>query len=321
VFCFLPLLFVRPDRLIFPGVSLWTATLLAEFQELATDNTSGATELVRKLLALCENCAIGYCFDDIEEGFALLEQSQKSMPSLHAVLHILKSEFLPRLRKDDQTADAIAYISSLEKILSESGTAITELFLTRFSAPVRCVTLSRSSTVLASLRKLNEHGLLTQVFVLEARPMLEGHRTIRDLDDNGISATLLTDAAMGVALSKVDFAVVGADSISADGYLLNKTGTLPLAICCKEFGVPLYVLSDSLKFSPQLREDIVVEQRQPDELIVRSEKDHFSVWNRYFEWTPVEYIKEFITERGAFAPDQLSALAGDEGSALEPDIE
>ncbi|MCZ7556707.1 MAG: hypothetical protein M5R41_09940 [Bacteroidia bacterium] len=294
--------------------------MLAEFQELATDNTSGATELVRKLLALCENCAIGYCFDDIEEGFALLEQSQKSMPSLHAVLHILKSEFLPRLQKDEETADAIAYISSLEKILAESGSAIAELFCSRFTSPVRCVTLSRSSTVLASLRALQEHGLLAQAFVLEARPMLEGHRTIRDLDEHGISATLLTDAAMGVALSKVDYAVVGADSVSADGYLLNKTGTLPLAICCKEFGVPLYVLSDSLKFSPQLREEIVVEHRPPEELILRNTKDHFSVWNRYFEWTPVEYVREFITERGAFTPDQLSALAGDEGLSPEAEL-
>ncbi len=312
---------VHPDGPIFPGVSLWTALLLTEFQDLATDNTSGTTELVRKLLALCENCAIGYCFDELRDGFALLEESQKSMPSLHAVLHILKSEFLPRLKDNEETADAIAYISSLEKILAESGTAIAGRFASMFSKPVRCVTISRSSTVLASLKTLHDRGLLAQAYILEARPMLEGHRTIRDLDQAGISATLLTDAAIGVALSQVDVALVGADSISADGYLLNKTGTLPLAICCKEFGVPLYVLCDSLKFSPQLREDIMVEHRPPEELIVRSDKDHFSVWNRYFEWTPVEYVKEFITERGSFNPDQLSALAGEDSGGTESDLQ
>ena len=93
--------------------------MLTEFQELATDNTSGATELVHKLLALCENCAIGYCFDELKEGFALLEESQKSMPSLHAVIHILKSEFLPRLQENEETADALTYLSSVEKILTE----------------------------------------------------------------------------------------------------------------------------------------------------------------------------------------------------------
>ncbi len=292
--------------------------MFTEFHDLATDNTSGATELVHKLLALCENCAIGYCFDELREGFALLEESQKSMPSLHAVLHILKSEFLPRLLEGEETADAIAYLSSLEKILIESGAAIAERFAASISVPIRCVTMSRSSTVLASLRLLRERERLAQVFVLEARPMLEGHLTIRDLDSSGIPATLMTDAAMAVALSQVDMAIVGADSISADGYLLNKTGTLPLAMCCKEFGVPLYVLCDSLKFSPQLREDILVEQRPPEELLVRKAKDGFSVWNRYFEWIPVEYVKEFITERGSFSPDQLSALAGEDESGMGP---
>jgi translation initiation factor 2B subunit (eIF-2B alpha/beta/delta family) len=300
----------------FLGDSFWISGVLTEFHELANDNTSGATELVRKLLALCENCAIGQCFDELNEGFALLENAQKSMPSLHAVLHILKSEFLPRLRANEEMADAIAYLSSLEKILNESGAAITRHVAAIVAARTRCVTLSRSSTVLASLRALHELERLEHVFVLEARPMLEGHKSIRDLDAAGIGATLLTDAAMAVALSQADIAVVGADSISADGYLLNKTGTLPLAICCKEFGVPLYVLCDSLKFSPQLRRDIIVDQRPSGELLTKGDKDGFSVWNRYFEWTPVEYVKEFITERGAFAPDQLSALAAEDADTL-----
>lgn len=290
------------------------AIVLQEFQDLAADNTSGATELIRKLLALCENCAIGYCFEDLREGFALLEESQKSMPSLHAVLHILKTDFLPKLREDDETADAISYLSSLEKILNESSSAIAARFADTFSESVRLVTLSRSSTVLLALRALHEKGHLAHAHILEARPMLEGHRSIRDLDALHVPCTLFTDAAMAVAVSRADAAVVGADSISADGYLLNKTGTLPLALCCKEFGIPLYVLCDSLKFSPQLREHIEVEARPVEEVLVRAEKDGFAVWNKYFEWTPVEYVKEFITERGSFSPDQLSALAGDEAT-------
>ena len=149
--------------------------------------------------------------------------------------------------------------------------------------------------------------------MLEARPMTEGHRTIRDLHERGVPATLMVDAAMAVAVSQADLVVVGADSISADGYLLNKTGTLPLAICCKEYDVPLYVACDSLKFSPQLRQDILVEDRPGEELLSADEANNFDIWNQYFEWTSVDYVKEFITERGCFTPDQLSALVGEEG--------
>ncbi len=286
--------------------------MLKHFQEIANDNTSGATELIHKLLALCENCAIGYHLDDLREGFAVLENAQKSMPSLHAVLQILKSDFLPKLRADEETADAISYLSSLEKILSESGVTIAGLFAEKFSEPRSTVTISRSSTVMATFFRMHEAKLLRQAFVLEARPMTEGHRTIRDLRHRGVQATLLVDAAMCETMEHVDCAVVGADSISADGYLLNKTGTFPLAICCKEFGVPLYVLCDSLKFSPQLKDRIPVEDRPEEEILHREEGDDFAIWNRYFEWTPVDYVTEFITERGVYTPDQLSALVGED---------
>jgi translation initiation factor eIF-2B subunit delta len=289
------------------------APLLKHFQDIANDNTSGATELIHKLIALCETCAIGYRLDELRDGFAVLESAQMSMPSLHAVLQILKSDFLPKLQEGEETADAISYLSSLEKILSESGEAIAELFAEKFTATTRIVTISRSSTVMASLYRMHEAGHLGKAWVLEARPMTEGHRTIRDLYQKGVDATLLVDAGMCEALMNVDCAVVGADSISADGYLLNKTGTFPLAICCREFGLPLYVLCDSLKFSPQLKERILVEDQPGNELLGPDEQNGFNIWNRYFEWTPVDYIAEFITERGIFTPDQLSALVGEDG--------
>lgn len=297
--------------------------MLKEFELLAADNTSGATELIRKLLALCESCAIGYRFDELREGFALLESAQKSMPSLHAVLHILKSEFLSQLRPDEETADAISYLSSLEKILTQSGEQIAGIFGGLFASPVSAVTLSRSSTVLASLVHLFELGRLRHVALLEGRPMLEGHRSARDLHGHRIPVTLMVDAAMAVAVRGADVAVVGADSISADGYLLNKTGTLPLALCCRSEGRPLYVLCDSLKFSPQLRDDIPVEDRPPAELLkpdrelpLPGGEQDINIWNRYFEWTPIDLVTAFVTERGAFTPDQLSALAGEGEGAI-----
>ena len=47
------------------------------------------------------------------------------------MLQILKTDFLPKLRADEETADAISYLSSLEKILSESGVMIESESLTK----------------------------------------------------------------------------------------------------------------------------------------------------------------------------------------------
>jgi translation initiation factor 2B subunit (eIF-2B alpha/beta/delta family) len=288
------------------------SAVLKEFEHIANDNTSGATELIHRLLALCESCAIGYRIDELRDGFALLEKTQQSLPSLHAVIHILRSEFLPKLREGEETAEAISYLSSVETILHESGDAIARHFAGMFETRQRVVTISRSFTVLLALERMQELDVLTSVDVLEARPMNEGLKTIRDLDEREIPSRLLIDAAMCEALARADIAVVGADSVSADGYLLNKTGTLPMAICCRSMEVPLYVLCDSLKFTPQLHNTIPLEDRPPEEVLVRNASDGFEVWNRYFEWVPVDYVRQFVTERGTFSPDQLSALVPDD---------
>ena len=284
--------------------------MLTQFQDLAADHTSGATELIHRLLAVCEGCAFGDNLCDLEEGLAMLEDAQQSMPSFHAVLNILKIEFLPRLIEGGEISDAIGYLASLRKVLDESGGAIARFFVQLFHGPVRIATLSRSGTVIFALKLLLEDAMLDHVSVLEARPMTEGLKTIREF--NGlVPATLLVDAGMTEALARADCAVVGADCVSADGYLLNKTGTYPLALCCRERGIPLYVLCDSLKFSPQLRDQILVEDSAEEDVVHRDRDDTFTVWNRYFEWIPIELVTSFITERGVFSPDQLSRLAGE----------
>lgn len=282
--------------------------MIKEFQELADDNTSGATELIHQLLALCESCTIGESIDAMRDGLALLDRAQVSMPSLHTVIHILRSELLPALEGDMGTEAALSYILSLQKILEESGATIANVFTEKLKGPTSILTLSRSSTVIAALKLAAAQHKLSHVFVMESRPMNEGVRTIRDCDSYGIKSTLLVDGALTDALRKVDMVIVGADSVSSDGFLLNKTGSHALAICAKEFGIPFYVLCDSLKFSPQTREHVTIETRPESEVIEKAAGDTFHIWNRYFEWVPIRYVTEFVTERGAVTPDKLSSL-------------
>ncbi|MDH7515206.1 MAG: hypothetical protein QHI48_04950 [Bacteroidota bacterium] len=280
------------------------------FRELADDHTSGATELIHRLLAVCENHIIGGEYEDLRRGLALLENEQRSMPSFHAVLQILKTDLLPLIREEGDNAEAMKYLLSLSEILEESGRSVSRLFTDLFTTPQRVVTLSRSGTVIQALQALHERSLLAHLTVLESRPMNEGVKTIREFNGKA-EATLFVDAAVGVAVQDADCATVGADCISADGFLLNKTGTYPLALCCRERGVPLYVLCDSLKFSPQLREAIEVEDSPASDVVIKRAKDTFTIWNRYFEWTPIDLVKAFVTERGVFTPDSISRLAGD----------
>ena len=50
-----------------------------------------------------------------------------------------------------------------------------------------------------------------------------------------------------VAAKKVDAIVIGADSVTAD-YLINKIGTIQLALLANYFDKPIYALTSTHKF-------------------------------------------------------------------------
>ncbi len=281
---------------------------MQQFHELAHDSTSGATELIQRMLGIVESLVLAGQPGTIEDGLAYLQNYQLSMPSLHAVVNTLQRDLLPLARDPKKTTDALEFIASLQQILDDSEKAIARNFLNVLKEPVKVLTFSRSSTVVGALRNAHEAGKISHLYVLESRPLLEGVKTVRDCALWGIPCTLAVDAAVGELVQQVDCAIIGADGISSDSFLLNKTGTLPLAVCCREFDVPLYVLTDSLKFSPHQRDEIPLEEHPESEVIEKSRKDAFKVINVYFDWTPISLVSRFITENGIAAPDAIDKL-------------
>jgi methylthioribose-1-phosphate isomerase len=87
-------------------------------------------------------------------------------------------------------------------------------------------------------------GRLSQVWVDETRPLLQGARlTAWELGRLGIPYRLVTDNSAGALLARglVDRIVVGADRIARNGDTANKVGTYPLAVLAQRHGVPFYV--------------------------------------------------------------------------------
>jgi methylthioribose-1-phosphate isomerase len=59
--------------------------------------------------------------------------------------------------------------------------------------------------------------------------------------------------------------IVGSDRSCANGDIANKIGTYQIAVLAKEFGVPLYALTQPSNRIPK-GEDIPIEVRDPEEL-------------------------------------------------------
>ena len=156
-----------------------------------------------------------------------------------------------------------------------------------------------------------------RVIALEGRPRYEGRETARILSQRGLRVTLITDAQASIFLPRCQAVVVGADSILADGDLLNKAGTALLAWGAQGYHVPFYVLSESLKISPQQWSTNpeqyatnleLLEEKEPEEVLAQAIPG-VSVRNFYFDHTPYHLISKVITELGILEQSYIADIA------------
>ncbi len=158
-----------------------------------------------------------------------------------------------------------------------------------------------------------------KVFASETRPWLQGARlTVWELLQDGIPATLVADAAAAHLMKSgdVQWVVVGADRICANGDTANKIGTYSHAIAARHHGVKFMVVapSSTVDMATARGDDIHIEMRDPGELLSvsgqRTVADGVQAWNPVFDVTPASLIDAIVTERGVVEnPDEASMRA------------
>lgn len=172
-------------------------------------------------------------------------------------------------------------------------------------------------TALGVVRAAFEKDPNVQVFADETRPRQQGARlTTWELVMDNIPVTLITDGMSGYFMSKgmIDFVVVGADRIAANGDTANKIGTYNLAIVAKEHGVPFYIAAplSTIDTSIATGAEIEIEERDSAEVThINGETvcaEGVKVINPGFDVTPAKYIAGIITEAGVLRPDYNASI-------------
>ncbi len=99
-------------------------------------------------------------------------------------------------------------------------------------------------TALGVIRAAAERGKVRQVFADETRPFLQGARlTAWELVRDQVPTTVITESMAGPLMQRgdIDFVVVGADRIAANGDVANKIGTYTVAMMAHAHEIPFYV--------------------------------------------------------------------------------
>jgi len=175
------------------------------------------------------------------------------------------------------------------------------------------MTHCHSTDALSCVEAALDQGKEIEAIVKETRPRKQGHITARWLREMGVPVTLIVDNAARRYLDDTDHVLVGADSIAADGSVINKIGTSGLAVNARERGVPVMVAAQTLKFHPDTMtgHTVEIEMRDEREVLAAEAADEIgdvTVENPAFDVTPPRYVDAIVTERGQFPPESVVTL-------------
>ncbi|HKN94258.1 MAG TPA: S-methyl-5-thioribose-1-phosphate isomerase [Thermoleophilaceae bacterium] len=165
-----------------------------------------------------------------------------------------------------------------------------------------------SGTALGAIEAAWGRGLVSEVWVGETRPLLQGARlTAWELEQAGIPFRVVTDssAAALMARGEVDIVVVGADRIARNGDVANKIGTYGLAVLAERHRIPLHVVAplSTIDLATSSGGDIPIEERDPAEVTGGS-----PALNLAFDVTPHDLVTSIVTEAGVIEPPYESSL-------------
>ncbi len=174
-------------------------------------------------------------------------------------------------------------------------------------------------TALGVIRAGVAQGRIARVFAGETRPWNQGARlTVWELQQDGIDATLIADAAAShlMRTARVQWVVVGADRICANGDTANKIGTYQLAIAARHHGLKFMVVapSSTVDMATASGDLIEIEERDPAELLAfrgeRTVAEGVLAWNPVFDVTPHELIDAIVTEKGVVERPDTASMQG-----------
>ncbi|MDO5717656.1 MAG: s-methyl-5-thioribose-1-phosphate isomerase [Tissierellia bacterium] len=159
------------------------------------------------------------------------------------------------------------------------------------------------------LRAAREKGVNPKFIIPETRPFLQGARlTASVISDMGFEHILITDnmAAWAMKYYGVNLFTSAADTITVDGYVVNKVGTYQLAILCNYFDIPYYVtgIPDDIFI-----DKVKIEFRDSKEVLYHAgkkmTKEGINSVYPSFDICPPELVSGYISDEGILDLDGL----------------
>jgi translation initiation factor eIF-2B subunit delta len=276
--------------------------VLEEINKLKNDDVNGASWLslhaINTLILAVSESQVGTVADFIQEIKEVAEKLTSARPSITPITNYA-NQFLHQIITRSQTENNPEALKSFAEIkgkeLVKSATKAVSKAVEYACGIIgdldTVITCSYSSTVCQVLELAGQRETRFRVIAAESKfnDKAYGEITAKQLMKHEIPVEIVADAKINLRISKADKALVGADSITDDGYLVNGKPTLQLAQAAKNKRIPFYVVCESAKFT------------------IRGYITKSTELEPSFDKTPLNLVTGIITEKGTIQPGLVIA--------------
>ena len=254
------------------------------------------------------------CFSNLYNAVDILIDTRPTEPAMKNGLKFIMNKL--EKEKENCYAEFISdiiekYKNQYNDLLQNSKKRIAKIGARRIPSTERKFTVMthcHSTLVTAILLEAKRQKKNFNVINTETQPRLQGRKTAKELIEVGIKVIHVVDSAMRWAVRhfEVDLIIIGADSITSEGTIINKIGSRLLALVAHEEHVPFYVASPLLKYNPETNLGVLetIEMRPPEE-VWEDPPEGIEILNPAFETVSRRYIDGLITEAGIFASSHI----------------
>jgi methylthioribose-1-phosphate isomerase len=297
------------DRRVFPEQRVWVLCRTVEdvakaIEDMVTQSSGpyfaalwGMVLAAREAASLPADEARSFLERAGERLVATRRTNNHLRKAVHAVLsHVDGQDVVAEAARGARTGDeryrsrSAALGRHTAALLPDKGTVLTHCW-----ADLYLVELVRAA-----------EGKDLAFICTETRPYLQGARlTAETLAEMGVDTTVITDSMGAAVLSSGDVTalVTAADRVTMDGHVVNKIGTLGLAVAATAFDVPFHAMVQAPDRLAPTAADVPIEYRDGAEVL-----DRPGIRGLYpaFDITPPRFVTTVVTDRGPFSPWRLA---------------
>ncbi len=283
-----------------------------EFRALEMDNQSGSGTIVEKAIGSILQYYFRNSLVDSEKVVSNVLEILGTLASCHSqfgALHHLRrtlSDFWDNKKEPLTSRRLIDHLTGYR----DEWKAVDLNLALEVSRHIelnnkRLLLHSKSSTLTNTFQHMEGQRWPAKIFQTESRPAFEGRRQAEMLLGLGLNVELIADTAVTAVANQLDMVLLGADAITGQ-YFVNKIGSYGIALLCREFGLPVYVLADSRKF--MFNQTLEDEGPKASDEIWQNPPKSLAITNFYFERIPNNLVTGFITEASLENWQRLSSM-------------